>query len=422
MAIKQTILKNGIHVLTDEHKGAKMVSVCMHVHSGSKDEPKHQVGISHFVEHMMFRGTKDMNGTAMRKAFADLGIHHNGGTGADFVDYYMSLLATDLDTGMSLFAKMLTEPAFDPKEFEIEKGVVANEIKRAPDDNERKFTHFLFESVYPNTPISRDGLGTEKIIKNFKPNDLRNYWKKIYTTNKITFAARGGVSHLKFVKLCEKLFNSFPVSKDKQKQDNYAGVSGLKKKIESSQSQVWVAVSFPYNEHILKNFYARNLALTILGASDSSRLYTKIREERGLAYAVQARSFMSLLYGQHVIRVKNKAENTEEVLKLICEECRKFASDVTEDELAQAKKQVLVGLASNEDSLSGGARYMAINLKTFGCVVQSEDKIKGYESVTLEDIKRVAKKMFSSAPTVVVMGPKCKTPTYKTICKWLKGE
>ena len=211
MTIKCTTLKNGIRVLTDERKGAKMVSACMHVNLGSKDEPQRQAGISHFIEHMMFRGTKDMNGAALRRAFANLGIHHGGGTGSDYVDYYMDLLASDLDGGMNLFAKMLTEAAFDPKEFETEKGVVINEIKRAPDDNERKFTHFLFECVYPDTPVARDGLGTEKIIQNLKPDELRKYWKKNYTTNKIVFAARGGVSHIKFVKLCEKLFNCFTV-------------------------------------------------------------------------------------------------------------------------------------------------------------------------------------------------------------------
>lgn len=422
MPIRCTTLKNGIRVLTDERKGAKLVSVCMHVDSGSKDELAHQAGISHFIEHMMFRGTKDMNGVALRKAFANLGIHHNGGTGSDYVDYYMDLLVSDLDEGMSLFAKMLTEPAFDSKEFETEKGVVINEIKQAPDNNERKFTHFLFESVYPKTPISRDGLGTEQIIRKLTPDDLRKYWKKNYTTNKIAFAARGGISHQKFVKTCEKLFNTFDVSKSKQKEDNYIGRPGLKKKIESKQSQVWEAVSFSYNEPILKDYYAKGLVLTILGGSDSSRLFTKIREERGLAYGVWARRFASQQYGQYAIRVKNKPENVIEVLKLVCDECCKIASDVTEDELLCAKKQTLASLASNEDNLSSGARYMAINFETFGRVIQPEEIIKAYESVTLKDIKRVAKKMFSGAPTVVIMGPKCKTPTYKTICKWLKGE
>lgn len=422
MPIKLTTLKNGIRVLTDESKDAKMVSVCMHVSCGDKDEPKDKKGISHFIEHMMFRGTKEMNGEKLRQSFADLGIQHNGGTSPYYVDYYMDLLKEDLEKGMALFAKMLTQPAFNQKEFETEKGVVINEIKQAPDNPERKFIRFLYASVYPNTPLALDGLGTEQIIQKLKAEDLEKYWRKNYTTNKIILCARGGVSHQKFVKLCEKLFQTFVISTKKVKQENYIAKSGLKRKVENKQSQVWQAISFPYNEPILKDYFAKGIVSVILGGSDSSRLYTEIREKRGLAYAVQARRFFATKYGQYIVRVRNKPKDSGQVLRLICEECRKIQETITESELERAKKQMLVSLASGEDILSKGARYMAIDFENFGRIVQSEEFKKGYESVTLKDVKRVAKKMFSVNPVVVIMGPQCKIPTYKTICKWLKGE
>ena len=422
MAIKCTTLKNGIRVLTDERESAQMISVEMYVQTGSKDEPKSQKGIAHFIEHMMFRGTKDMDSEKLRKSFADLGVYHNGGTSNTYTDYYISVLKIDFDKGAKLLAKMLTEPAFEEKGFQIEKGVVINEIKQAPDNMNRKYWRFTQQSIYPNTPLALDGLGTEKIIQGLKANELRQYWRNHYTTDRIILVARGGITHPKFVNFCDQNFNKFVQRKSKISKFHFKSVSGLKKKIEPKQNQIWQTVAFPYDEPAEKDYYAKKLLMAVLSGGSSSRLWFKIREDRGLAYEVNSRKVIYPQFGFYGVFVKNKPDNTTEVLKLICEECHKIQSDATQEELDRVKKEYLVSLASNDDYLSSRAIDIADSLDTFGHVVQPGDLVRGYESVTLKDIKRVAKKMFSRAPTVVIMGPKCKTPTYKTICKWLKGE
>lgn len=422
MPIKLTTLKNGIRVLTDERKDAKMVSVDMYVQTGSKDEPIHQKGIAHFIEHMMFRGTKEMDAEKLRKAFADLGIYTNGFTGPVRTDYTMNLLKEDLPQGMKLFSDMLCYPAFEEKGFEIEKGVVINEIRQAPDNTERSFYMFFNQSVYPNSPLALDTLGTEKIIQGLKAQDLRKYWRDHYTTDKISLIAKGGISHQQFVKICRALFTSFKQAKNTIKPYQYTADAGLKKKVVEKQSQIFQAVAFPYRGKAEKDFFARQLIMQILSRGSSSRLWNKVREERGMAYSVSAFINDYSSFGNVAVYIQNKPDNVEEVLQLVCEECRRIHLDMTENELIRAKRKIWRGFASDVDRLSSSAADMLRIAMLFGRIVQAEELQKGFESVTLKDVKRVAKRMFSVDPTVVIMGPKCKTPSYKTICKWLKGE
>ena len=419
MPIKSTTLKNGIRVLTDERKDARAVGFCVACHYGAAHEKASEKGITHLMEHMLFLGTKTKNNQEIEAELAKLGAVKDGLTGS-YCNYYpVRVLKEDVEDALDIWAEMLQESIFPPDKFKTEKQVVLREIDMVLDRPERRFGELWLKTAYPKVNMYYSASGSKEIVKSLNLKQVRHHWKEIFANNLIVIAAQGGISHQKFVKLCEQRFTKWKAKKIAHlPKAIYKG--GLRREI-CTQNQEWLFVGFESAKCFSKDAFAAELIIWILAKGFSARLHRSVRG-RGLAYVCGPLSRVDEVIQISGVKLQIHPDNTYQVLEIVSKECSRFASNVTATELKCAQKQIISRLLLSEDNISTNSVNLACFPPKYSRFLPIESRIKAYESVTLKDVKRVAKKMFSGAPTVVIMGPKCKTPTYKTICKWLKGE
>ena len=419
MAIKQTILKNGIRILTDERKGARAVGICVACHYGAGYEKDNEKGITHMMEHMLFLGTQRKTNQEIETELAKLGAVKDGLTGA-YCNYYpIRVLKEDVEKALDIWAEILQESVFPVDKFDKEKQVVLREIDMVLDSPDRRFGELWLKTAYPKSQMKYSAVGTQQSVSSFTVDQVRKHWKKCFANNVMVIAAQGGITHQKFVELCSKKFNKWSSKLNAQlPKPDYKG--GLKHEI-CIQNQEWVFVGFRVPGYLSKDNFVSQLIWWIMAKGFLSRLYRSIRG-RGLAYLTTPSGWEMEPISISGVKLKVSPENVYEVIHSVVKECATFAQTVTQTELQCAQKQIVSRILLQEDRISNDADDLACFPLNHLDLVSPAARIKCYQSVTLKDIKRVAKKIFSGAPTVAIMGPKCKTPSYKTICKWLKGE
>ncbi|MBQ4472640.1 MAG: insulinase family protein [Alphaproteobacteria bacterium] len=418
MTIKCTTLKNGIRVITDERKDARAVSICVSCHYGASHETAAEKGITHVMEHMLFMGTRKKIASEIESTLADMGAIKDGLTGSYYNYYPIRVLKESAEAALDIWSEILQESIFDPGKFDTEKQVVLREIDMVLDNPNRKFGELWLKTAYPKANISYSSAGTKENVKAFTVERVKNHWKKIFANNLMVIAAQGGISHQRFVKLCEKKFTKWaPKGKASLTKEIYKG--GLKHAV-CKQNQEWLFVGFESPKYFSKDAFATELIEWILAKGFSSKLYRSVRG-KGLAYRTERLSWVNENLAISGVFLQVSPENLYGVIQTVIKECSTFANTVTSTELKRAQKQIISRLLLMEDSISHNADYLACFPLQYLKLLPVEQRIKAYKSVSLTDIKRVAKEMFAGAPTVAIMGPKCKTPTYKTICKWLKG-
>ena len=419
MTIKCTTLKNGIRVLTDERKGARAVGMCLCFNCGGAHEKTSEKGITHLMEHMIFEGTNKKSTDVLTQKLADLGAAYDGLTSSWANRYPIRVLKSDVEPALKLWTEMLQESTFPEERFEKEKQVVLREIDMVWDKPDTVFGELWLKTAYPKTKIAYTCIGTKESVSKLTAKQVRKYWKEHFANNILVCAAQGAITHKKFVGLCEKLLTKFTRKVTLPRiEAEYEG--GMKTKIRN-QNQDWIFMGFESPKCGSKDYFAASVALHILGKGFTSRLYRLIRG-RGWAYSIMPMGYIKDSIRVYGIRLQVSPENVNDVLKIVSKEYANFTQTVTKQEVELAKKNIMTKELLQDDHLSKGADGLAVGFASLGKLVDTAEMCKMYKSVTLKDVKRVAKQMFSTAPTVAIMGPKCKAPTYKTICNWLKGK
>ena len=419
MDIKQTTLKNGLRIVTAERPQIETVSLGIWVNTGSAAETPEDNGISHFIEHMVFKGTKKRTSLQISEDIENVGGATNAYTSRHFTCFYAKMLKNDAELAADVICDFITSPTFDEKEMVKEKEVVVQEIKQSNDAPDDLVFDYFQEAAFPNQACGRTILGPIDHVRSFNKERMRHYMNTHYAADNMVVVAVGHIKHQDFVKMIEQRMAGIPehinYTADKQ---IYLGGSKLEcKDIE----QTHVVLGFKGSSYQDKDYYQYSVLSTILGGGMSSRLFQEIREKRGLVYTIS--SFHQALKDAGVfgIYAGTTPKELHELLPVVADEIKKIMNEpVTDVELKRAKTQIKASLLMSLESSSATAEIIARQMLLFGRVIPTEEIVEKIENITAKNLQTLAQKIFTSTPTYTLLGCNGKEyPSYDEVKKLL---
>ena len=404
--VKKDVLPNGIRILTETVPHVESVSVGIWVASGAYDESASHGGISHFIEHMLFKGTETRTARQIADEFDFIGGQLNAFTEKEYTCYFARVLAEHLPHAMDVLADMFLNSVLDPQEIGLEKNVVLEEIKRhedTPDD----LVHDLFaETVWNGHPLGNPILGDRQSIEKLTRDDMVEFIRTKYMPDGVVVAAAGNLVHEELVDKIASLFGGMKGAKTgfSRTAPVFSGGSVLADK---STEQVHFCIGTPGFSHLDLEKYTLVIIDATLGGGMSSRLFQEIREKRGLVYAIGSYSASYREGGLFAVYGGTSLRNIEEVLHLIRSEfANVLNSNITAEELTRAKNQIRGALVLGQESMSNRMIRMAKSELYFSRPVPLEEVIASVLKVTHDDIAQVASRIFGESTfAVVAVGP-----------------
>ncbi len=420
--ISTTRLENGLVVVTERMDRVETVSLGAYVASGTRNELASENGVSHFLEHMAFKGTERRSAAQIAEEVENVGGHINAYTAREQTAYYVKLLKEDLALGADIIGDILTHSSFAPEELERERGVILQEIGQANDTpDDIVFDHFQ-ETAFPDQPMGRPTLGTDGLIRSMRRETLTGYMRAHYTTGNVVVAAAGNLHHDQVVALAQEHFADLPTARMETPQAGlYAGGEFRRQK---ELDQVHVVLGFPSAGYGDPDYYPVLLLSTLLGGGMSSRLFQEVRERRGLVYSIYSFNAPFVDGGLFGIYAGTGEDEAGELVPVTLEELRKVQHGsgpdvVRQDELDRARAQLKSSLLMSLESTGSRCEQLARQLQVFGRIIPTAETVARINAVTLDDVRRAAARLFRGSPTLTALGPVSRIPTLGEVAERL---
>lgn len=393
--IQTTPLANGIKVITEAMSHVRSVSVGVWVASGSRRETPDQNGISHFIEHMLFKGTANRSAEAIARSVDSIGGNLDAFTAKEMVCFNTKVLDEHLPIAMDVLSDLVLNPAFREEDIEKEKGVILEEIKMDADSPDYLVHEIFSSNFWKDHSLGKPILGTRETVKRFSQQMVRDYYRSVYTPANLLITAAGNLTHERLVDLARKGFQSLAVSEPEPPQiapTTHARVS-LKSKKDLEQVHVCLGVpSYPIPHKDRFACYALN---TMLGGGMSSRLFQNIRERQGLAYAVFSELNPYSDTGCLSVYAGTSLEAARQVVELILREFSDLKQNLAPaEEVRRAKDHLKGSLMLSLESTSSRMSNLARQEMHFQRFFTLDELAESIENVTAEDIQRVAQTFF----------------------------
>jgi predicted Zn-dependent peptidase len=408
--VHQSELANGTRIITQPTPGLQGAAIAIHVLSGSRDEDPSIGGASHFIEHLLFKGTEKRSSYQITTELDSLGAQPNACTSQEGVTYYLKSLSSDLPQAFDVLSDMFLNSNFPEKEIEMERGVVLEEIKRA-DDNPDRFLHNRFASgFWAGHPLGRPVLGTPEVISQITREQLMQHQRQRYVPKSTVVAAAGQIDHDSIVALVDSYLGSRPSLEPAPKPTPAAGAEpGLSfaRHNQRDMQQVQFYLGYPSLLPTDPRYWSMQVLRLVLGGGMSSRLFREVREERGLAYSVGAylleysdRPAFVVVAGCNSARAQEAIDVChKEVLKIARE---KLTSQALDDAKRQARGKLLLSLDDPADWLIPLAKEVGY----FGKARTMAEELQLLDAVTPESIAAVGEEVFTSKlPRLESIGP-----------------
>lgn len=406
---KKTVLSNGVRVVTEQHSQSKSVSIGVWVLTGTRDEAPEDVGLSHFVEHLVFKGTKTRNAYQIAKSLESLGGDLNAYTTREYTNYHCLVLKEDWKTGLEVLADLVCNMKISKKDFELEKKVILQEIAMSDDTPEDIIYDYLFEGAYGNHPLGRQILGQSETISRMTQKKVFEFYKHFYQGSNLIISAAGSVDHDQFVIECQKFFKT---SKKYQPntQRRAPRWKPYRKVIEKDMEQAHILMGLPatsfHDEYRFEAFILNSL----LGGGMTSRLYQAVREKQGLAYTVFSGLNTNVDSGNITIYAGTDTQNVKRVVNIIADEVLKIKKQgLRTSDLSLFKTQVRGQLLMGSEDIENRMSSLGVNEMIFEGYRSVEQVIKEVEKVSEKSMKDYLRQHFDlSKMAVVLMGPDLK--------------
>lgn len=408
--IEKTTLPNGLTVVTETVRTVRSVSVGLWTETGSRDESPSVNGISHFIEHLVFKGTKKRNYIEISKSLERVGGYLNAFTTKEHTCFYARCLDEHISVAIDVLTDLVFNPTFPEAEVEKEKDVVIEEIKSVEDTPDELILDEFDELFYRHHALGLPIAGTEKSVRALTRESIEAYLRQTYTTDKMLLVAAGNVRHDEVVRLAEKFVPKRRAAKTKTPRvpfdhDAYAPFAIEKPK---PISQAHLVIGFPFARND-DDFYATMLLNSILGGGMSSRLNLELREKYGLVYTI----YSSFTYYDETnmlsIYLGTDKEKAPQSLRLVKEQMKKLAEKpVPEKELAIAKAQAKGAIIMSQESMSSRASHLARDIYYFGRDLRTDEIIERIDAIRAKDIQALAERLFdeSKYSTLIYMPKK----------------
>lgn len=406
---QKTKLDNGLRVVTQKLANTRAVTVLVLVGAGSRYESSEINGLSHFIEHMFFKGAKKYKTTKdVSEAIDNVGGDFNAFTGKEYVGYYVKVANQHSNIAMDVLSDMLINARFDQEEIDRERGVILEEYNMYQDTPMHQIGWDFEKLIYGDQPMGWDQIGTKETIKSLNREDFLAYRKKLYTPDNVVVTVAGDVDHEDMVKRISEMFGfdggkkeyeANPVEPNKSAEN----ITLRNKKTE----QAHVMLGFPGYKELHKDHYALKLLSIILGGNMSSRMFLSVRERQGLAYYISCSTDDYTDTGTVSVNAGVSLDGIDKAITAILGEYAKIAGEVVPAlELKKSKEflkgKVILRLEDSEEYAHLLAKYEVL----YGTPKTPEDIFTEVEKVTAEDIKRVAADVFKQDKMYLsVIGP-----------------
>ena len=404
---RKTTLKNGVRILSERLEHLRSVSLGIWINIGSRDEMSSENGISHFIEHMSFKGTRNRSGIQIAKELDAIGGLSNAFTGKETTCFHGRVLAKHFGLLAEILSDIFLNPTFNPIDMEREREVIFQEINMTEDSPDEKL-HMLFNRLFwAEHPIGRSILGTGETVSAINKEVALNYIRKSYTPENILIVAAGDVDHQEMVSCFEPVFESAPgesgLSSARSAPLPKGGLSVHFKELE----QVHVCLGGEAPSQVAEKRFACAILNTIFGGNMSSRLFQEIREKRGLAYSVY--SFLSTYVDAGLLGIYAGTEkrNLNRVLETIRNEVRKLCEgELTQSDLAAAKEHLIGGIYLASEGADNRMMRIAKNEFVFGKYIDYEELVSSLEQVSIDEVVETANETFrKSRISFTALGP-----------------
>ncbi len=406
MGYQKTILGNGIRVITEEIPYLKSVSIGVWVTTGSRDEDPHENGVSHFIEHLLFKGTERRTAFDIAKEIDSVGGTLNAFTGREYTCFYSKVIDKNLPLAIDLLSDIFLHSIMDVKDVEKERMVILQEIKMVEDTPDDYIHDFFNRVCWGDHPLGFPIFGTSDLVQSFHREQILQFLKENYQPNRIIICAAGNVKHQEVVDRIGETFGQLPRSekeRNRLKPDSISTTNIRKRELEQVHFCLGTK-GLQYN-HSLR--FASYLLNTILGGGMSSRLFQEIRENRGLAYSVYSYLPSYIDTGLVVVYAGTNESSFREVIELVLNEFNRLKKEPFRNgELETSKEQLKGNLLLSLESSDNLMTRLAKNEIYFGSHLPVGKTLKGIDAVEEEAVRHLAKELFDERFfCLTILGP-----------------
>ncbi len=408
MFYQKSILANGVTVISEHMEGVRSIALGFWVRVGSRDEDDATRGISHFMEHMLFKGTPTRSAADISIAFDGMGAELNAFTSREYTCFYSRMVDIRLDDAFEMLSDMLVNAEFAQEAMQLEREVVIEEIARSEDQPEDQVYDLLADAMNPEDALSVPVLGRREVVSGLAPADMHAYHDAHYTGSNLVIAASGNVDHEKLVALAQKWLAELPSESRLERKPVQQGTRKSLAVIKKDTEQAHILIGYPGLSYFAprKERYAAGLLDTALGGGMSSRLFLEIRENRGLVYSVYTSSQAYEDCGIFSMYAGTRPENVGEVVEVALRELNRIkAEGIGAEELDRVREYVCGNFLLSMESTRMHMTRLG-RLATIGTELRSVDEIvNSYKHVTADDVNAVAEKILSEEPTIAIVSP-----------------
>jgi predicted Zn-dependent peptidase len=412
VSIRKTLLPGGLRVVTEQVSGVRSVAVGVWVNVGSRDETRPQAGASHYLEHLLFKGTSTRSALEISSAIEAVGGEMNAFTGKEYTCFYARVLDVDAPLAIDILSDLITSSVVSKEDVDAERGVVLEEIAMR-DDDPSDLVHDIFaEALFGDTALGRPILGTVDSISSITRSVVNGYYRRRYLPEDLVVSIAGNIDHELVVDLVHKGFDrdgflaehvARPVKKSNRPIKTSGGIAQIFKR-ETEQANI--VLGMPGIARHDDRRFTLSVLNAALGGGMSSRLFQEIREKRGLAYSVYSYSQQFADAGQVGVYVGCQPQKVHEVLEI----CRDLLGEVgahglTADEVERGKGQVRGGMVLSLEDTGSRMSRMGKSELVFGEQMSVDEIIERVTSVTVDDVRSVANELLTARPTLAVVGP-----------------
>jgi predicted Zn-dependent peptidase len=404
-------LPSGLRILSVPMVSSESATVTIWVKTGSRNESPEKLGISHYLEHMVFKGSKKF--PTMRELFEvfdSMGAEHNAGTSKEWTNFWVKLPAFDLERGFEILSDVVLNPLLDKAEAIKEREVIFQEMKMYEDTPTRHIADIFEELIYAGSPLGLDTIGTVESMNNIQRSDFEDYRKKYYFAENMLISVAGGVKPEKVMDLAKKYFSSVKSANHEALPLFESGQSSPKVKIKNKKTdQAHFILGFLTTGRNYKFRFAQAVMSAILGGGASSRLWTEVREKRGLAYGVHGSIDRYADVGYFGVYTGTGIEKSYDAVKVILDQCYGLSTKkykISDKEIEKVKGFLKGHLALQLEDSDYVNDFFSEQVLFDKQVLKPEDIFKEVDKVTVDEVYAEAGKVFRpEGLNLAVIGP-----------------
>ncbi|MBV9907439.1 MAG: insulinase family protein [Hyphomicrobiales bacterium] len=419
MSVQITSLPSGLAVVTETTPHVKTAAIGVFVGAGSRYERVDEHGLSHFIEHMAFKGTRRRSARDIAETIENVGGDLNAETGIERTSYFARVLESDAELALDVIGDLLTDSVFDPEELKREKNVIVQEIGAVEDTPDDLVFDLLTATAWPDQPIGRPILGTREGVEAFDRPAIDRYLGRRYSAGVTVVAAAGAVSHDHILALAQSRLDRLP--RAPAPVEGEAAYAGGETKVKRRLEQTHIVVGFEGRRANAPDHDAAQVFAAAVGGGMSSRLFQEVREKRGLAYSIYGFHWDFMDTGLFGFYAGSADRDVAEVVAASLDCLGEAAHGLEEAEIRRAKAQMKVSLVTALEQPGARVHQLSRQMQIYGRALSFDEMLARVDAITVEDVRKTGAAMLRSSPAVAVIGAAGKAPGQAKIARALKG-